>query len=92
MDNSVAISIATESINAKRSKSMDMRFFWIIDGIKQGQFSVQHIPGEYNIADHFTKPLPRAKFWQFLNYLVINMDTETPSNQKIKTITIPKRL
>jgi hypothetical protein len=92
MDNTVAISIATESINAKRSKSMDMRFFWIIDRIKQGQFSVQHIPGEYNIADHFTKPLPRAKFWQFLNYLVINMDTETPSNQKIKTITIPKRL
>ena len=92
MDNTVAIGIATESINAKRSKSIDMRFFWLVDRIKQGQFSVQHIRGEYNIADHFTKPLPRAKFWQFLNYLIINMDTETPSNHKIKTITIPKRL
>ena len=45
MDNTVAIGIATESINAKRSKSIDMRFFWLIDRIKQGQFSVQHIPG-----------------------------------------------
>ncbi len=46
MDNTVAIGIATESINAKRSKSMDMRFFWIIDRIKQGQFLVKHIPGQ----------------------------------------------
>jgi hypothetical protein len=92
MNNTVAISIATESINAKRSKSMDMRFFWITDRIKQGQVLVQHIPGEWNIAGHFTKPLPRAKFCQFLYYLIINMDTETTSIQKIKTITIPKRL
>jgi hypothetical protein len=92
MDNTVAIGIATASINAKRSKSMDMRFFWIIDRIKQGQFLVKHVSGQWNIADHFTKPLPRAKFWQFLYYLVINMDTETASIQKIKTITIPKRL
>jgi hypothetical protein len=93
MDNTVAIGIATETINAKRSKSMDMRFFWIIDRVRQGQFVVKHLSGRWNIADHFTKPLPRAKFLQFLQYLAVNMDNEpTATKCKIKTITIPKRL
>ena len=94
MDNTVAIGIATESINAKRSESMDMRFFWLVDRVRQGQFVVKHVSGQWNIADHFTKPLPKATtFLQFLYYLAINMDTETaviPS--KIQTITLPKRL
>jgi hypothetical protein len=93
IDNTVAIGLATASINAKRSKSMDMRFFWIVDRVKQGQFIIKHIRGEWNIADHFTKPLPKSKFLQFTNYLVINMDNEeTQQSVTIKTITISKRL
>ncbi len=65
MDNTVAIGIATEAINAKKSKSMDMRFFWIIDRVRQGKFVVKHIPGQWNIADHFTKPLPKSTFCNF---------------------------
>jgi hypothetical protein len=42
IDNTVAIGLATASINAKRSKSMDMRFFWIIDRVKQGQFVINY--------------------------------------------------
>jgi hypothetical protein len=92
MDNTVAIGIATESINAKRSKSMDVRFFWVIDRVRRAQFVVKHVSRQWNIANHFTKPLPKAKFL-FIHYLVVNMDNETAGNQrKIKTITIPKRL
>jgi hypothetical protein len=57
MDNSVAVSIANATINAKRSKTMDMRFFWLTDRVKQGQLTVDHIAGIWNIADHFTKAL-----------------------------------
>ncbi len=93
MDNTVAIGIATEAINAKRSKSMDMRFFWIIDRVRQGQFVIKHIAGQWNVADHFTKPLPKSKLLRFLHYLVINNDNEpSEPSRKIKTITIPKRL
>jgi hypothetical protein len=46
IDNTVAIGLANASINAKRSKSMDMRFFWIVDRVKQGQFIIKHIRGE----------------------------------------------
>jgi hypothetical protein len=91
MDKSVVLGLASGTINAKRSKSVDMRFFWLIDRVKQGQFVVKHIPGYWNIADHFTKALPKQKFQQFLHFLVVNMDTE-PNETKLKskTVTLPK--
>jgi hypothetical protein len=74
MDNTVALGIAEWKTNGKRSKSMDMRFFWLADRVHQGQFNPYHVPGQWNIADFFTKPLPRHKFNQFAQYLAINMD------------------
>ena len=32
-----------------------MRFFWIIDRVKQGQFKIYWRPGKLNLADYFTK-------------------------------------
>ena len=55
---------------------MDVRFFWLRDRIKQGQFAVQHLAGRWNIADFFTKSLPREKFEQFYVYLTVNLDFE----------------
>jgi hypothetical protein len=34
---------------------MDMRFYWIKDRVKQGQFNVYWSPGCQNLADYFTK-------------------------------------
>jgi hypothetical protein len=90
MDNTVAIGIAAGQINAKRSKSMDMRFFWLVDRVKQRQFVASHIPGIWNIADHFTKPLPKQKFNQLTHFLVVDMDNE-PTVKKPKTITVTFR-
>jgi hypothetical protein len=88
MDNTVALSIAKGKVDGKRSKSMDMRFFWIVDRVRRQQFNCYHIPGEWNIADFFTKPLPRTKFYQFYYYLAINMDTaDDGSASEIATAT-----
>jgi hypothetical protein len=35
-----------------------MRFHWLRDRVRQGQFRVLFIPGAINIADFFTKALP----------------------------------
>jgi hypothetical protein len=56
MDNTVALGLASGQMDSKRSKAMDMRFFWLGDRVEQPQFVVAHIPGIWNIADHFTKP------------------------------------
>jgi hypothetical protein len=92
MDKPVAIGLATNTINAKRSKAMDMRYFWIIDRVAQKQFIIQHIPGIWNLADHFTKPLPKHKFYQFLQYIAVNLDNEeTVLKEKPSTITIKQQ-
>jgi hypothetical protein len=46
-----------DSIATKMSKSVDMRFNWIADRVRQKQFTAHHIPGVNNVADFFTKLL-----------------------------------
>jgi hypothetical protein len=57
-DNKCATGLANDSIKIKRSKSIDMRFHWVRDRIRQGHFAAIWRPGKHNLADFFTKPLP----------------------------------
>jgi hypothetical protein len=41
--------------NNKKSESIDLRFHWIRDRIRQGQFTMLHIPSDRIFADYFTK-------------------------------------
>jgi hypothetical protein len=59
--------IANDAVKQRRSKSMDMRFYWIHDRIDQGQFIVHWKPGKNNQADYFTKHPPSANH-QALRY------------------------
>jgi hypothetical protein len=55
VDNSTAEGFANETIKQKRSKAIDMRFYWIQDRTRQGQFLVYWRPGTANLADYHTK-------------------------------------
>ena len=57
-DNSTASGIANDTINQQRSRSIDMRFYWVRDRVKQGHFKVFWAPGKTNLADYFTKHHP----------------------------------
>jgi hypothetical protein len=54
-DNTTATGYSNGTIKQKRTKSMDMRFYWIKDRVKQVQFHVYWGPGFNNLADYFTK-------------------------------------
>ena len=54
-DNAVADGIANDTIKQKRSKAMDMKFYWIQDRVRQGQFCVHWKAGSTNHGDYFTK-------------------------------------
>ncbi len=54
-DNSTAAGIANNSIKQRRSRAMDMRFYWIRDRVLQGQFIVYWKPGTNNMGDYYTK-------------------------------------
>ena len=57
-DNTVANGIANDTVKIKRTKAMDMRFYWIRDRTRQGQFRVHWKRGKNNLADYFTKHHP----------------------------------
>jgi hypothetical protein len=57
-DNMCAIGIAHNTLNLKRAKTIDMRYHWIRDQVKQQKFKVTWKPGKLNLADFFTKVHP----------------------------------
>jgi hypothetical protein len=54
-DNTTATGYSNGTVKQKRIKAMDMRFYWIKDRVKQGQFNVYWGPGYQKLADYFTK-------------------------------------
>jgi hypothetical protein len=54
-DNTTATGYSNGTIKQKRTKAMDMLFYWIKDRVKQGQFNAYWGPGFQSLADYFTK-------------------------------------
>mgnify|MGYP000158265237 CR=1 FL=1 len=55
VNNSTTNGYTNNKLRQRKSKSMDMRFYWIQDRVKQKQFHVYWRPGHTNLADYFTK-------------------------------------
>jgi len=54
-DNSTAQGIVTNTIKQKRSKAMDMQFYWLRDRTMQKHFHIYWEPGKHNLTDLPTK-------------------------------------
>jgi hypothetical protein len=57
-NNSTAYIILNETIKQIRSKSMDMKYYWLKDRVCQQQFDVYWRPGKDNLGDYHTKHHP----------------------------------
>ena len=55
VDNSTSDGFANDTIKQKRSKAIDMRFYWIRNRTSQGQFLIYWQPGITNLGDYHTK-------------------------------------
>ena len=78
-DNKCAVGILTDTVKQKRSKAMDMRFYWLRDRVRQKQFHVHWKKGESNMADLPTKHHPTAHHIKMRPQYVLNA---TISNSK----------
>jgi hypothetical protein len=79
-DNTTATGYSNGTIKQKRTKSMDMRFYWIKDWVKQRQFKINWGPGFQKLADYFTKHHSPAHRKRIRNvYIRAN---ERPVNRK----------
>jgi hypothetical protein len=54
-DNPCDAGISNETVKQRRPRAINMRFYWIRNQIKQGQFIVYWAPGNDNLSDYFTK-------------------------------------
>jgi hypothetical protein len=59
-DNACTRGIANGTVKLKRSKAIDMRFYWIRDIVKQNQSRIVWRKGTDNLADYFTKHHPTS--------------------------------
>jgi hypothetical protein len=55
IDNSTTVGIVNNTVKRQKSRSMEMRYFWLLDGEAQKLFSFRHHPGEENLADYPSK-------------------------------------
>ena len=50
--------LVNDNIRKRRSRAIDMRFYWVRDRVRQGQFLVYWMAGEHNLEEYFTNHHP----------------------------------
>jgi hypothetical protein len=76
-DNACAAGICDDIVKQRRSKAMDMRFYWVRDRVRPGHFRVHWRPGDENLADYFTKHHAPAHHRICHQYLQAPQETST---------------
>jgi len=51
-DNTIAVGIVNNTVKPQRSRAIEMRYFWLLDGKVQRHFSVYYHPGQENMGDY----------------------------------------
>ena len=63
--------------SSKRTKHMNVRYFFMKDRIKNGEMRIKHCPTKQMLADPFTKPIQGSEFREF-RAAIMNIDPTIP--------------
>ena len=69
VDNQGAITLTKNLYLYKRSRYINIKYYYIRDLVKQGKLQIKYIPTTKMVADGFTKPLERTAFNRFIAQL-----------------------
>jgi hypothetical protein len=69
IDNTGAIAISRKSAGHSRTKHIDVRYHFIREHVDSGLFDPQWVSTSLNVADIFTKSLPRPAHTKFVSML-----------------------
>ncbi|GJY86604.1 retrovirus-related pol polyprotein from transposon TNT 1-94 [Tanacetum coccineum] len=72
-----AIAYALNNVQHSRAKHIDVRYYFIKKQVEHGTVELYFVRTEYQLADIFTKPLPRDRFNFLIEKLVRSMSPET---------------
>lgn len=70
-DNVSAIYLSGNPVQHQCTKHIEMDILFVREKVERGQVRVLHVPSRYQIADIFTKGLPRILFDDFRNSLSV---------------------
>jgi len=60
-DNKITVGISNDEVKIKRGKAIEKSYHWFRDMVRRGEFTSKWIGTDDNIADYFTKALPKAR-------------------------------
>ena len=70
-DNLSAIFLSQNPVAHKRAKHIDIDYHFIRELVLSGKLHTKFVPTKLQVADIFTKPLPRPLFEQFRDNLCV---------------------
>nr|GEY62220.1 retrovirus-related Pol polyprotein from transposon TNT 1-94 [Tanacetum cinerariifolium] len=82
-DNKSAIALCCNNVQHSRDNHIDVRYHFIKEQIKNGIVGLYFVWTEYQLADIFTKPLPRERF----NFLIEKLGMRSMSPKMLKRLT-----
>ncbi|GJX56430.1 retrovirus-related pol polyprotein from transposon TNT 1-94 [Tanacetum coccineum] len=82
-DNKSAIALCCNNVQHSRSKHIDVRYHFIKEQVENEVVELNFVRIEYQLADIFTKALPRERF----NFLVEKMGIKSMSRETLKSLT-----
>ena len=59
VDNQATVRLAQNAEFHHRTKHIKIKYFFVREKVMEGELNIQHIPTNNQVADLFTKPLPR---------------------------------
>ncbi|GJZ70703.1 hypothetical protein Tco_0634554 [Tanacetum coccineum] len=82
-DNKSAIGLCCNNVQHLRAKHIVVRYHFIKEQVKNGIVELYFVRMEYQLADIFTKPLPRERF----NFLIEKLGKRSMSLETLKRLT-----
>ncbi|GJW08041.1 retrovirus-related pol polyprotein from transposon TNT 1-94 [Tanacetum coccineum] len=81
-NNKSAIALCCKNVQHSRSKHIDVRYHFIKKQVENGVVELYFVRTEYQLADIFTKALPRERF----NFLVEKLSMKSMSPKMLKSL------
>ncbi|GKA90851.1 hypothetical protein Tco_0812721 [Tanacetum coccineum] len=81
-DNKSAIALCCNNVQHSRAKHIDVRYHFIKVQVENGIVELYFVRTEYQLADIFTKPLPRERF----NFLIEKLGMRSMSPETLKRL------
>ncbi|GJS96633.1 hypothetical protein Tco_0803601 [Tanacetum coccineum] len=76
-DSKSAIAISCNPVQHSKTKHIDIRYHFIKEHVERGTVEIYFVGTEYQLADLFTKALPKERFEYLVHRIVIFMVTTT---------------